>query len=264
MAINLTDYETDAPPADPDKYDKRLAKLQKRLSQIQVAHILHGRRALVVVEGWDAAGKGGMIRRAVASMDPRHFEVWPISAPSDDEKDRHYLWRFWTKLPANGEINFFDRSWYGRVLVERVEGFASLTEWQRAYDEINVFEAEQADDNTTIVKLFIHISQEVQDKRFIERLENPWKRWKTGEEDYRNRARRADYLDAMHDMFEKTSTRWAPWTVINGDNKKAARLMALEALADQLEARVPMDPPSVDIKLQTLAEEALGRRIHCE
>lgn len=264
MTIDLSDYEKGEPLADPDKYDKKLAKLQKRLSHVQVAHILHKRRAIVVVEGWDAAGKGGTIRRAVADMDPRYYEVWPIGAPTPDEKDRHYLWRFWTKLPANGEINIFDRSWYGRVLVERVEGFCRESEWRRAYDEINAFEAEQADDNTTIIKLFLHVTQEEQDRRFVERMENPWKRWKTGAEDYRNRAKRAEYLDAMQEMFERTNTHWAPWTVIDGNNQKAARIAALETIAEQLEARVPMDPPPVDRDLVKIAEKVLGCTLKCD
>ena len=262
MTINLSDFER-GEAIDPDKYEKKLARLQKRLGHIQVAHILHKRKALVVLEGWDASGKGGIIGRATARMDPRYYEVWPIAAPTEDERERHYLWRFWTKLPAAGEINIFDRSWYGRVLVERVEGFCSEAEWRRAYDEINAFEAEQAEDGTTIVKLFIHVTQEEQDCRLIERMENPWKRWKTGPDDYRNRARRADYLDAMHDMFKRTDTHWAPWTVIDGNNQKAARIAALEALADQLEARVPMEPPPLDGELVKLAEEELGRKLKC-
>jgi polyphosphate kinase 2 (PPK2 family) len=260
MTIDLGDYEK-GEPIDPDKYDKRLAKLQKRLSRVQVAHILHKRRAIVVLEGWDAAGKGGIISRMTARMDPRWFEVWPVSAPTPEEKDHHYLWRFWTRLPGNGEINIFDRSWYGRVLVERVEGFCTEGEWQRAYDEINAFEAEQVDDNTTIVKLFVHVTQEEQDRRFAERVENPWKRWKTGREDYRNRAKRPEYLKAMHDMFARTNTHWAPWTVIDGNDQKAARIAALEAVVGQLEARVPMEPPPCDPELARLAEEALGRKL---
>src|SRR3546814_15166752 len=131
MTIKLSYYEKGEPFADPDKYDRKLAKLQKRLVRIQVAHILHKRRAIIVVEGWDAAGKGGIIRRATANMDPRYFEVWPISAPTPAAKDRHYLWRFWTKLPANGDLNIFDRSWYGRVRLERAEGFCGADEWQQ-------------------------------------------------------------------------------------------------------------------------------------
>ncbi|MGH6780966.1 MAG: polyphosphate kinase 2 family protein, partial [Sphingomonadaceae bacterium] len=154
MAIDLADYEKGA-RFDGD-YDEALAAVQERLARIQVAHIVHGRRAIILLEGWDAAGKGGIIQRLTAEWDPRHFEVWPIAAPTEAEKERHFLWRFWTRLPRKSEINIFDRSWYGRVLVERVENFATEKQWRRAYDEINEFEAQQKEDGTTIVKLFIH------------------------------------------------------------------------------------------------------------
>jgi len=181
-----------------------------------------------------------------------------IGAPTAEEKARHFLWRFWTRLPMNGDISVFDRSWYGRVLVERVEGFASEAEWKRGYDEINEFEAQQADSGTTIVKLFLHVTQAEQDKRLKDRLTHPWKHWKTGAEDYRNRARRADYLKAMAEMFERTDTRWAPWTAIDGNNKEAARIAALTAIADRLEANVPMEPPPMDPAIEKIARKALG------
>ena len=231
--------------------------MQKRLERIQVAHILCKRRAIVMLEGWDAAGKGGIIQRMTAEWDPRFFEVWPIAAPSAEEKARHFLWRFWRRLPGDGRIGVFDRSWYGRVLVERVEGFASEAEWRAGYDEINAFEAQQVASGTTLVKLFIHITQAKQDEQFAERLDDPWKRWKTGDDDYRNRARRAEYLDAMHEMFARTDTAAAPWMVIDGNHKKAARLVALEAIADRLEASVPMEPPALDAAFEARARAAL-------
>ncbi|MCW3849174.1 polyphosphate kinase [Sphingomonas sp. LB-2] len=256
MKIDLSDYES-GDKFDGD-YDKALARLQKRLSHIQFAHIVHKRRAIVLFEGWDAAGKGGIIKRLTAEWDPRYFEVWPISAPTPEEFSHHYLWRFWQRLPAQHNIAVFDRSWYGRVLVERVEGYASEAEWRRAYDEINDFEGQQADTGATLVKIFVHVTQEEQDKRLKDRLEHPWKRWKTGLDDYRNRAKRADYLAAMHDMFEHSSTKSAPWTVIDGNNKKAGRIAALTAIADQLEKRVPMDPPELDPEVMKVAKKALG------
>ena len=152
----------------------------------------------------------------------------------------------------------FDRSWYGRVLVERVEGFAKEAEWRRGYDEINEFEAQQSDSGTTIVKLFVHVTQEEQDERLKARLEHPWKRWKTGAEDYRNRDKRDAYLDAMAEMFRRTDTRWAPWIAIDGNDKQSARIAALNAIADRLEAHVPMDPPPLDPELEKLARKALG------
>ncbi|MBY0520737.1 MAG: polyphosphate kinase [Sphingomonas sp.] len=254
--IKLSDYEAGYHYAGD--FDGDLAALQERLARIQVAHICHGRRAIVMFEGWDAAGKGGAIQRLTSRWDPRYYEVHPISAPTPEEKGRHFLWRFWTRLPMDGDIAVFDRSWYGRVLVERVEGFASEADWKRGYDEINEFEAQQADSATTIVKLFLHITQAEQDKRLKERLDDPWKRWKTGLEDYRNRSHRAAYLDAMHDMFKRTDTRWAPWTVIDGNDKKSARIAALTAIADRLEAHVSMEPPGVDPALEKVANKALG------
>jgi len=259
MAIDLSDYEKGA-EFDGD-YDEALEKVQKRLAHIQAAHIVHGRRSVIAFEGWDAAGKGGIIQRLTAEWDPRHFEVWPISAPTDEEKARHFLWRFWNRLPGNREIAVFDRSWYGRVLVERVEGFCTEKEWKRAYDEINEFEAQQKDSGTAIIKLFVHITQETQDKRLKARLEHPWKRWKTGPDDFRNRARREDYLKAMHDMFQRTDTRWAPWTVIDGNDKKAARIKALTYIADRLEKAVPMEPPPISEELARLARSQFGEEL---
>jgi len=256
MAIDLSDYEKGA-DYDGD-FDKDLEKLQKRLEKIQVAHIVHGKRSVVMLEGWDAAGKGGIIKRMTALLDPRYYKVWPIGAPSEDERGHHFLWRFWTRLPADRHIAVFDRSWYGRVLVERVEGFCTEREWKRAYDEINEFEAQQVDSGTAIVKLFVHITQKEQDRQLAQRLDSPFKRWKTGAEDYRNRARRAEYLDAIHVMLKRTDTRWAPWRVIDGNDRKSARIAALTAIADALESHVSMDMPDADPAVVELAREAFG------
>jgi polyphosphate kinase 2 (PPK2 family) len=258
VTVNLADYE--AGPKYKGDYEADLAALQERLSRILVAHILHGKKSVILFEGWDAAGKGGAIQRLTAKWDPRHFAVWPIKAPTPEEKSRHFLWRFWAKLPGAGEISVFDRSWYGRVLVERVEGFASKAEWRRGYDEINEFEAQQTDDGTAIVKLFIHVSAEVQDERLRARVEHPWKRWKVTPEDFRNRAKRADYVEATGDMFAQTNTRWAPWHVIDGNNKKSARIAALTAIADALERAVPMTPPPASPEVEALAREAFGEK----
>lgn len=252
-SIDLSDYESGG---KVDDYHDRLTALQERLGHIQTAHIIHKRRAIIVFEGWDAAGKGGIIRRLTADWDPRYFEVWPIAAPTPEELSHHFLWRFWRRLPAQHNIAVFDRSWYGRVLVERVEGYASEAEWKRGYAEINDFEAQQAETGATLIKIFVHVTQKTQDKRLRERIETPWKRWKTGLDDYRNRARRADYLDAMHEMFARTNTEIAPWVVIDGNDKKAARIAALTAIADALEARVPMDPPALDPAVEAAARAA--------
>jgi polyphosphate kinase 2 (PPK2 family) len=262
MAIDLKQFERGE--RFEGDYDAELKALQDRLARIQVAHIVHKRRSIVVFEGWDAAGKGGVIQRLTTEWDPRYFEVWPIAAPSAPEKDRHFLWRFWSRLPEAGDIAVFDRSWYGRVLVERVEGFATEAQWRRGYDEINEFEAQQKDDGASIVKLFIHITQEVQDERLARRLQDPWKRWKVNTEDFRNRGRRHDYLKALDDMFTHTDTRWAPWKIIDGNNKKAARIAALTYIADRLEAHVPMKPPELDSKIMETAMGVIGNLLDKE
>lgn len=256
MPIDLADYEKGA--KYKGDYDAELAALQKRLAKIQVAHIIHDRRSVILFEGWDAAGKGGIIKRMTSEWDPRYYRVHPISAPTPEERDHHFLWRFWTRLPSGRNIAIFDRSWYGRVLVERVEGFCSKAEWKRAYDEINAFERQQIDAGTNFVKLFVHITQETQDRQLAQRLDTPWKRWKTGVDDYRNRARREDYLDALHDMFEKTDAKGARWQVIDNNDREAGRIAALTYVADRLEKLVPMDFPEPDPEVVRLAQEAFG------
>ena len=251
MAINLWDYEAGA-PFEGD-YHAALDDLQERLSRLFVSNHVHKRKAIIVFEGWDAAGKGGAIQRLTAKCDPRAYKVWPIAAPSGEERANHYLWRFWKRMPKAGEVAIFDRSWYGRVLVERVEGLASEAEWRRAYDEINELEAQLGADGTVIVKLFFHVTQEVQDERLKARLEHEWKRWKVSEEDFRNRARHADYLTAIREMLVHTDTRWAPWTAIDGNDKKAARIAALTRVAETLEAALPKGPPPADPGLERLA-----------
>lgn len=242
MAIDLRDYESGTPFRGD--YKPCLDELQERLARLFVSNHVHRRNAIILLEGWDAAGKGGAIQRLTSKCDPRTYRVWPISAPSPEEKAHHYLWRFWNRLPALGEIAIFDRSWYGRVLVERVEGFATTAEWRRSYDEINEFESQLAADGTLVVKLFFHVTEDVQAERLQARLDHPWKSWKVNEEDFRNRDRRGDYLEALKDMFELTGTRWAPWTIIDGNHKKSARIAALTAVAEALEKHLPADPPA--------------------
>ena len=255
-APRLRDHED--PEAFGGDYEAELERLQGKLAGVLVGHIVTGQRSIVVVEGWDAAGKGGAIKRLTAEWDPRAFSVWPISAPTAEEKAHNYLWRFWRRLPAAGEIGVFDRSWYGRVLVERVEGFATPTEWRRAYDEINAFEAQLAADGTRIVKVFLHVSAEVQDERLKARLKHPWKRWKVGLEDFRNRARRGEYLAAIDEMFEQTHTAIAPWTVVNGDKKKGARLAVLRAVHAALQDSAPADPPEAAADVMEAARATFG------
>ena len=180
-----------------------------------------------MLEGWDTAGKGGVVRRLGWALDPRSFKVHTIAAPTEREKTLHYLQRFWERLPQHGQIVAFDRSWYGRVLVERVEGFATPDEWKRAYDEINDFERLLIADETRLVKLFLHITPEEQIRRFRNRLTDPLKRWKLSYEDFRNRTRWKDYEAAIEDMMQKTSTHRAPWHLIPANDKPYGRLAAL-------------------------------------
>jgi polyphosphate kinase 2 (PPK2 family) len=256
MAIDLSDFES-GKKFDGD-YDEGLKSLQDRLAVQQSLHILHNARTLIIVEGWDAAGKGGAIKRLTATLDPRYYQVYSVSAPTVEEKDKHFLWRFWNKLPGKREISIWDRSHYGRVLVERVEGFCSEAEWRRGYDEINEFESRQGEIGTKIIKIFLHVTQETQDRVLTERLNDPSKRWKVTAEDFRNRSKRDAYLDAMKDMFKRTDTHWAPWTVIDGNNQKAARMAVLSHVVKELEASVPQDFPEVDAGILALATATLG------
>jgi AMP-polyphosphate phosphotransferase len=201
---------------------------------------------LVVFEGWDASGKGGAIKRLVAQLDPRHVRVKQFAAPTSDEKRHHWLARFWEPLPGWGGMAVFDRSYYGRVLVERVEGFAKPSEWKRAFQEIRDFERALSDDGTIIVKCWLHVSSAEQKKRFEERAKNPLKRWKLTDEDWRNRKKRRAYLRALEDTFEETDREYAPWTLIEGDSKRYARVKVLNtviAAAEDGMRRHGLKPP---------------------
>jgi polyphosphate kinase 2 (PPK2 family) len=239
-------------------YLRDLGALQLKLQRIQQAYLFTGDSAVIVFEGWDAAGKGGTIRRMAAVLDPRGFKVWPIAAPRAFEKERHYLFRFWERLPPHGAIAVFDRSWYGRVLVERVEAMAAEHEWRRAYDEINEFERFLIDHGTRVVKLFLHITEDEQLRRFEERLRNPLKRWKLSYDDFRNRRSWAAYVEAIEDMVERTSTRSAPWHVIPANDKKYARLACLRIVTRALAANVDLSPPPLDARAAEEARAILG------
>jgi polyphosphate kinase 2 (PPK2 family) len=220
-----------APEVPRARYEKRLLELQREVYRLHIENFLEERRAILVFEGWDAAGKGGCIKRLTALMDPRGYKVWPIAAPRDAEKRNHYLWRFWQRLPEKGEIAIFDRSWYGRVLVERVEGFAKDDEWKRAYGEIDAFERMLTDDGVKIAKFFLHIDRETQLARFEARETDPLKKYKLSAEDWRNRKKWNDYEDAIQDMLDRTHRPDAPWHLVAADDKKHARLTVLETCA---------------------------------
>jgi len=220
---------------DDEEYERELARYQGKLNALHREAVEQGVPTLVVLEGWDAAGKGGAIRRMVAALDVSRVRVYPFAAPSDEERDQHYLWRFWRHVPGAGEVALFDRSWYGRVLVERVEGFARDDEWERAYAEINHFERQLVDHGIVLVKFWVHIDADEQLRRFQDREQTPHKRWKLTDEDWRNRERWSEYALAVHDMVERTSTRIAPWTLVEGNDKRYARLKMLKTVVKRLE-----------------------------
>lgn len=239
------------------EYLERLVKLQAQIARVQQAFLFHGYKGVLVFEGWDAAGKGGTIRRISQALDPRSFKVWPIGAPRNYYLNRHYLLRFWERLPPAGAISAFDRSWYGRVLVERLENFTPEKRWRAAYREINDFERMLVDDGTRIVKLFFHISEDEQMARFSERLKNPMKRWKLTYEDFRNRERWSDAQVAVDEMLARTSTDEAPWHVIPANNKKYARIKAMRAIIDTFSKGVDLSPQHLDSRTLDAACEAL-------
>jgi AMP-polyphosphate phosphotransferase len=221
-----------------DQFDHELARLQSRLNVLQRRAGKRGISTILVFEGWDAAGKGGAIHRVTGSLDARDYQVIPIAAPTDEERAHHYMWRFWRHLSRAGRMTIFDRSWYGRVLVERVEGFATEAEYRRAYGEINHFEEQLVTHGILLVKFWIHISKAEQLKRFRERSRTSYKRWKITEEDWRNRKRWDDYTIAVNEMVARTSTKIAPWTLVEGNDKNFARIKVLKTLADRLDDRL--------------------------
>lgn len=230
---------------DKKEYNIQLHRRQVQLRELGWQVYRQKRPVVILYEGWDAAGKGGSINRLTERMDPRGYVVYPISAPQGDDKTRHYLYRFWRRLPGRGQIALFDRSWYGRVLVERVEGFATEAEWKRAYREINSFERQLSDFGTILIKFWLHISREEQLRRFEQRQAIGYKSWKLTDEDWRNREKWPQYEAAVEDMLLKTSTVTAPWTVIEGEDKYWARVQALSTAVQMLSRGLgyqPRDP----------------------
>ena len=237
-----------------ESYDKSLADRQHRLMLLQHAYARQGLSAAVVLEGWDAAGKGGLIRRIGWALDPRTLRVWSIGAPTEQEKREHWMQRFWRRVPSHGEIAVFDRSWYGRVLVERVEELAPEAAWRRAYEEINQFERMLVEEGTRLVKLFLDISSQTQLKRFRERYDDPAKRWKLTEEDIRNRSRWDGYAVAYDEMRERCSSPGAVWTTIQADDKRSARIAALDAILDTIGRGVDVEPPEAPAGVRAFFE----------
>jgi polyphosphate kinase 2 (PPK2 family) len=242
-------------------YEHRLAEMQETLQRVQQAYLGTAHRAIIVLEGWDTAGKGGVVRRLGWALDPRSFKVHAIAAPNSREKSLHYLQRFWERLPTHGQIVVFDRSWYGRVLVERVEAYATRTEWRRAYNEINDFERMLLEDGTRLVKIFLHITPEEQMRRFHARLTDPLKRWKLSYEDFRNHRRWKDYETAVEDMVETTSTKRAPWHLVPANDKPFGRLATFRIIADRLSKGVDLKPHALDPVVAEAAEKLLGIKL---
>ena len=234
----LAEVELQGKELNEEEYHHELKQLQKRLGELH--NRLYRKRVPVIItyEGWDAAGKGGNIKRITGALDPRGYEVHPIASPEPHEKARHYLWRFWTRLPKDGHIAIFDRTWYGRVMVERLEGFCSENDWQRAYYEMNEFEQELHNWGAVILKFWVQIDKDTQLARFTERQNNPEKQWKITEEDWRNREKWDLYEDAVDEMLKKTSTSFAPWHILESVDKKYARIKALKIVIRELEKHI--------------------------
>ncbi len=227
---------------DKETYKRELLRYQLALHDLGYQAYVQQRPVVMVFEGWDAAGKGGAIKRVTERLDPRGYMVHSIAAPKGDDAEHHYLWRFWRRLPEAGQIAIFDRSWYGRVMVERVEGFCTQAEWQRAYREINAFERQLVDYGTVLFKFWMHISKDEQLRRFEERAADPIKQWKLTDEDWRNREKWDLYYDAVEEMLLKTSTHLAPWTIVEGNDKHYARVKVLRTLVNDLSKALDYNP----------------------
>jgi len=227
-------------------YEDQLKAVQKKLTILQQAYARSGDKAVVVFEGYDAAGKGGLIRRMVWALDPRSLRVYSTAAPNAAEERQHWMKRFWTKVPERGEWAVFDRSWYGRVLVERVESLTPESDWTRAYDEINEFERALTMEGTRVIKLLLDISPETQLERFHSRFKNPAKRWKLTVDDLRNRGRFQMYREAYADMIEQTNHPSSPWVRIDANEKKRARINGLNAIYDRLSQDVDLSIPEAN------------------
>ena len=220
---------------ETDEYRKELKELQNRLGELHNRLYRKKYRSSSLMRAGMQRGKGGNIKRIAGALDPRGYEVHPIASPEPHEKARHYLWRFWTRLPKTGHIAIFDRTWYGRVMVERLEGFCSENDWMRAYNEINEFEKELHDWGAVIIKFWVQIDKDTQLERFNERQNTPEKQWKITDEDWRNRDKWDAYETAVNEMIQKTSTSYAPWHILESVDKKYARIKALKIVVEELE-----------------------------
>lgn len=240
-----------------EEYESSLIRYQVALFKLAYQVYIQQRPVIMVFEGWDAAGKGGVIRRLTEKLDPRGFVVYSIAAPKGDEATHHYLWRFWTRLPETGQIAIFDRSWYGRVMVERIEGFCTEAEWKRAYREINDFERQLVDFGVILFKFWLHIDQEEQLHRFESRANDKLRSWKLTDEDWRNREKWDVYQEAVNEMLLKTSTITAPWTIVEGNSKPYARIKILSTIVEKLSRSLSFDPFSTS---QVADKKSTGKK----
>lgn len=232
-SISLTDKVL-----SDEEYKTRLKAAQKELKILHNELYIKKIPVVIAYEGWDAAGKGGNIKRIAGALDPRGYEVFPIASPTPDEKNRHFLWRFWNRLPKTGHIAVFDRTWYGRVMVERLEGFCSENDWKRAFNEINEFEKDLSDWGAIVIKFWVQIDKDTQLARFTDRQNTPEKQWKITDEDWRNREKWDQYEEAVNEMIAKTSTDFAPWYILESNDKKYARIKALDIIIDQIKSKL--------------------------
>jgi polyphosphate kinase 2 (PPK2 family) len=248
-----------------EEYVRNLLRHQLQLRALAYQLYVQKRTLVVVYEGWDAGGKGGNIKRVTEKLDPRGYEVFSVAAPKGEDGTHHYLWRFWRRLkpPDEKQVIIFDRSWYGRVMVERIEGFCTEAEWKRAYREINEFERQLVDFGMIVVKFWIHISPEEQLRRFEARQDTPYKAWKLTEEDWRNRAKWDAYAEAVNDMLLRTSTATAPWTIVEGNDKWFARVKTLSTLVEVLGKELdyqPVEPPVAGVQSEDTDEAKRARK----
>ena len=256
-----------SPKKAVDNPKDTIRDLQLDLLRLQQACFREQKRAIILIEGTDTAGKGGVIRRLTRHLDPRSVHVWPIGAPAKWEQSRHYLYRFWQKLPEPGEITVFDRTWYGRVLVERVEGYAKEAQWQRAYRELVEFERQLADDGVILIKLFLNLSKEEQTQRFLNRVKEPTKRWKITKADLDSRRYWDEYQRAYQDMLNKTATEFAPWHVVPANDKQTARVKSLSIIKKSLDKHVDvkkvnmLDPEVIAAVIEQFGEEAFKKLV---